>query len=78
MLIVYRKRGQGKLGVRKQHIKLLNQDLLRFVLLDRLEGKEPEMGNAYSLQVKKSKEVRCWETANKSFDKAFDVLRFRC
>ena len=48
-----------------------------FFLLDRLEGKEPEMGNAYSLQVKRWKEVRCWETANKSFDKAFDVLRFR-
>ena len=41
------------------------------------EWKEPEIGNAYSLQVKKSREVRCWETANKSFDKDLDVLRFR-
>ena len=32
---------------------------IRFVLLDRLEGKEPEMGHAYSLQVKRSGEVRC-------------------
>ena len=32
---------------------------IRFVLLDRLEGKEPEMRNAYSLQVKMSREVRC-------------------
>ena len=33
--------------------------LIRFVLLDRLEGKEPEMGSAYSLQVKRSREERC-------------------
>ena len=33
--------------------------LIRFVLLDRLEGKELEMGKAYTLQVKRSREVGC-------------------
>ena len=39
--------GQGKWGVRKQHIKLINQDLDSLRLTWSLEGKEPEMGNAY-------------------------------
>ena len=43
----------------KGSLVLENNTFIRFVLLDRLEEKEPEMGNAYSLQVKRSREVRC-------------------
>ena len=63
MLTVYRSRGQGKLGVRKQHIKLINQDL-HFFRLTRSFGKEGAR-NEKCLQFTR-KEVKGSETLGNS------------
>ena len=39
---------QGKWDVRKNTLSKSTKIFIAFVLLDRLEGKEHEMGNAYS------------------------------
>ena len=55
MLTVYKKEVKGSWVLENNTLSKSTKIFIRFVLLDRLEEKEPEMGNAYSLQVKKSR-----------------------
>jgi len=59
MFTVYSSQVKGNGVLEKNTLSKSTKILIRFVLLDRLEGKEPEMGNAYSLQEKRSREVGC-------------------